>query len=82
MSLWHAGDLHMANASDMRLDAPRQIALDDLAVVEVHLHFQIVQAGRGAHRGTTGCLKRQVIPSPHMKLFVSSSTSQGQLCRS
>ena len=51
MSVWHAGDLHMADACNVRLDTPRQIALDDLAVVEVHLHFQVVQAGRGAHLG-------------------------------
>jgi len=34
----HTGDLHVAHARQELFDLARHIALDDLAMIEIHLH--------------------------------------------
>ena len=49
--LGHAGDLQVADAAggQVRAQLHRQVALDDLAVVEVHLHLEVGRADLGQH---------------------------------
>ena len=41
MALGHARDLDMADAGDVLAQLHREIALDDLAVIEIHLHLEV-----------------------------------------
>src|SRR5258708_13202218 len=41
VALRHAGDLHMPDIADIAANLRRHVALDDLAVVQVHLHLEV-----------------------------------------
>src|SRR5438067_310958 len=48
VTVGNAGDLHVPHARDVLAQLHREIAFDDLAVVEVHLHLQVRRADVGA----------------------------------
>src|SRR5450759_4586922 len=50
VTLGHARDLHVADGGDVFPELHRQVALHDLAVVEVHLHLEVGRADFGADR--------------------------------
>jgi len=50
VTVGNAGDLHMRDAGQEPLDLARDVALDDLAVVEIHLHAERGRAHRAADR--------------------------------
>src|SRR5450759_446734 len=49
MALGHARDLDIADAGDVFPELHRQVALHDLAVIEIHLHLQVGRADFGAN---------------------------------
>src|ERR1019366_1827421 len=51
MALGHARDLDMADAGDVLAQLHREIALDDLAGIEIHLHLEVESADFRADGG-------------------------------